>query len=66
MVHTNPKVQGKRKSGTDEKFEPLKKALKKNEIIQEYEILKDKYEKVIEENKKHLEAIELLEKQFNF
>ena len=61
MVHTNTKVQGKRKSGTEEKVEPLKKALKKNEIIQEYEILKEKYDKVMEENKKNLEDIVLLE-----
>ena len=64
MVHT----AGKRKNVTEIKYEPTKKALKKNEIMQEYDDLKTKYvvleqkfKSLYEENKKNLEANKLLE-----
>ena len=64
MVNT----AGKRKNITEIKYEPTKKALKKNEIMQEYDDLKTKYfvleqefKSLYEENKKNLEANKLLE-----
>ena len=64
MVNTT----GKRKNVTEIKYEPTKKALKKNEIMQEYDDLKTKYvvleqkfKSLYEENKKNLEANKLLE-----
>ena len=41
----------KRKGGSNEpKLEPVKKALKKNEILQQYEVLQQKYSILVEKH----------------
>ena len=58
----------KRKNCAETKAEPVKKALKKPEILKEYEILQQKFEaleakhsKLLQTNNDNLEAIRLLE-----
>ena len=57
------------KNATEVKYEPTKKTLKKNEILQEYEDLKkkyiilvEKYKTLNEKNRKYREANKLLHK----
>ena len=63
----------KRKNYAETKAEPVKKALKKPEIIKEYEILQQKFEaleakhiKLLETNNDNLEAMRLLEETASF
>ena len=65
---SNTRVQKRKNNAIEVKNEPPKKALKKNEIIAEFNILKDKFENLQEEKrvllenqKTHIEAISLLE-----
>lgn len=67
MVNPGNTKAAKRKNGTEAKTEPIKKQLK-TEILQEYEILKKKYTaleqkhfSLLEDSKKQIEAISLLE-----